>query len=133
MKTLLLLIILSITTLSFSQTDTTKAVDPVLFIAEEMPSFPGGETEIYMHIARNITYPMAEKLAGISGTCYLSFVVDKEGAVKDVKVLRGVKNGPGLDAEAVRLVFIMPKWNPGKQNGKKVRVQYDFPIKFLLK
>jgi len=70
-------------------------------------------------IQMNIVYPQAEKEAGIGGTCYVSFVVDKDGSVRDVKVLRGVPNGPGIDKEAVRVVMSMPKWNPGNKMGKK--------------
>jgi protein TonB len=112
-------------------------VEPVieapLTIVEQMPTFPGGEVEMMKYIQRNVQYPQVEKEAGISGTCYVTFVVEKDGNITDVKVLRGVSGGPGCDKEALRVVKSMPNWKPGKQNGREVRVQFNLPIKFTLK
>ena len=104
-----------------------------LSIAEKMPSFPGGEAAMMEYIQGNVKYPGIEKKSGISGICYVTFVVEKDGSITDVKILRGVPNGPGIDAESIRVVKAMPKWNPGQQYGKDVRVQFNLPIKYTLR
>ena len=107
---------------------------PQIFtIVEQMPTFPGGDEELFKYLRDNIKYPAMEKDNGISGTVYLTFVVGPEGKIADVKVLRGVKGGPNLEQEAIRVVKGMPQWKAGKQNGKAVSVQYNLPIKFTLK
>jgi protein TonB len=103
---------------------------PVFTIVEEMPSFPGGDTERNKFLAENIQYPQQATENGIQGTVYVSFVVDSKGNVTDVKILRGI--GGGCDEEALRVVRMMPKWHPGKQNGKNVRVLFNMPIYFKL-
>ncbi len=103
---------------------------PVFTIVEEMPSFPGGEGERNKFLAENIVYPQQATENGIQGTVYVSFVVDSRGNVTDVKILRGI--GGGCDEEALRVVKMMPKWHPGKQNGKQVRVLFNMPIYFKL-
>lgn len=106
--------------------------EPEIFlIVEQMPSFPGGESALVKYLSNNIKYPPVARENGITGTVYLTFVVDGAGAVKDVKVLRGI--GGGCDEEAKRVVMSMPKWTPGKQRGKNVSVQYNLPVKFSLK
>ena len=106
--------------------------DAPLTIVESMPEYPGGTDEMLRFVSKNIVYPEKEKLDGITGTCYVSFVVDKDGSITDVKVLRGVTGGPGLDAEAVRVVKLFPKWKPGMQSGKEVKVQFNLPVKYSL-
>ena len=81
-------------------------------------------------ISDNIVYPSMAKESNIQGTVYVTFVVEADGSITDVKVLRGL--GGGCDEEAVRVVKMMPKWNAGKQSGKSVRVQFNLPIKFTL-
>jgi protein TonB len=103
---------------------------PVFTIVEEMPSFPGGDAERNKFLAENIQYPQQATENGIQGTVYVSFVVDSKGNVTDVKILRGI--GGGCDEEALRVVRMMPKWHPGKQNGKNVRVLFNMPIYFKL-
>lgn len=117
-----------------------QVVEPVveapLTIVEQMPEFPGGEAARQKFIVEEINkkgYPAMEKEAGISGTVYLTFVVEKDGSITDVKVLRGVAGGPGYDKLAVQVAKSMPNWKVGKQNGREVRVQYNMPIKFSLK
>jgi protein TonB len=100
----------------------------VFTIVEEMPAFPGGEAERNKFLAENIQYPQQATENGIQGTVYVSFVVDSKGNVTDVKILRGI--GGGCDEEALRVVKMMPKWHPGKQNGKNVRVLFNMPIYF---
>jgi protein TonB len=100
---------------------------------EEMPSFPGGEEALFKYLGKNINYPAMEKDAGISGTVYVYFVINKEGKVSNAEVRRGVKGGPGLDKEALRVIQNMPAWSIGKQNGRPASVQFTLPVKFVLK
>ncbi len=110
----------------------TKAEEIFTFV-EQQPSFEGGEGEMMKFIQKHIQYPQMEKEAGVSGTCYITFVVEKDGRISNVNLLRGVSGGPGCDKEAIRVVKMMPSWKPGKQNGRDVRVQFNLPIKFSLK
>ncbi|HEY6162242.1 MAG TPA: TonB family protein, partial [Bacteroidia bacterium] len=98
----------------------------------EQAEFPGGMTELFKFLQKNIHYPEFERQEHISGKSILTFVVEKDGSISDVQVVKGVPGGPGCDKEAVRVVKIMPKWNPGKQNGHPVRVKYALPVKFSL-
>jgi TonB family protein len=104
--------------------------EPIFTIVESMPSFPGGEEARSRFLAENIVYPMEATNKGIQGTVYVSFVIDQEGNVTEVKILRGI--GGGCDEESVRVVKLMPKWNPGKQTGKPVRVLFNMPIYYRL-
>lgn len=104
--------------------------DIIVQFPEEEPSFPGGETARLNFLRSNISYPRLAREAGIQGTVYLSFVVEKDGAISNVFVERGV--GGGCDEEAVRVTTMMPKWSPGKQGRHPVRVRYYMPIKFVL-
>jgi protein TonB len=103
----------------------------VFTIVEQMPEFPEGEEGLFKYLSKNIKYPSMAKDNGISGTVYVTFVVEGNGQITDVKKLRGI--GGGCDEEAIRVVKSMPSWKPGKQNGKAVRVQYNLPIKFTLR
>lgn len=105
--------------------------EEIFTIVEEMPSFPGGEGELFKYLGKNIEYPQMAADAGIQGVVYVTFVVDKDGKVKDAKVLKGI-NG-GCNEEALRVIKNMPKWKPGKQRGKAVQVQYNLPVRFVLK
>lgn len=102
----------------------------IFLVVEDMPLFPGGEAAMYKFIGKNIEYPRMAKESGISGRVFVTFVVERDGKVTDVQVLRGI--GGGCDEEAVRVIQAMPRWSPGKQRGKPVRVQYRMPIKFTL-
>lgn len=102
----------------------------VFFIVEEMPEFPGGELALRKFIAQSIKYPVIAQENGIQGKVYVNFVVDKDGSVTAAKVARGVD--PSLDKEAMRVVNSLPKWKPGKQRGKAVKVSYTVPINFVL-
>ena len=79
-------------------------------------------------MVKNITYPIEAREAGIEGVVFITFVIEIDGSISNIKVLRGI--GGGCDDEAVRVIRLMPKWTPGKQNGKEVRVQFNMPIKF---
>ncbi|MFO7614745.1 MAG: energy transducer TonB [Bacteroidales bacterium] len=102
----------------------------IFMVVESMPEFPGGEANLYKFLAENIKYPQMAKESGIQGRVFVTFVVERDGSVTDVRVIRGI--GGGCDEEAIRVVKNMPKWTPGKQRGKAVRVQYNLPVKFTL-
>ena len=99
-------------------------------VVEQMPSFPGGMKAMMDYLARNIRYPANAKNDLIEGRVILQFIVDKKGRLSDVKVARSVE--PSLDAEAVRVVKSMPRWNPGIEKGKAVKVRYTLPVTFRL-
>ena len=102
----------------------------VFTVVEEMPQFPGGMAEAMKFLAKNINYPVESQKAKIEGRVIVQFVVKENGKVADIKVMRGVS--PELDAEAIRVVSMMPEWIPGKQRGKAVSVKYTMPIMFRL-
>ncbi|HEY1039790.1 MAG TPA: energy transducer TonB [Bacteroidia bacterium] len=106
---------------------------PEIFtVVEEMPEYPGGMGELMGYLQKNISYPQVEKEAGIQGKVFVKFVVQPDGSINDVVILRGVNGGEGLSKEAIRVVKAMPKWKPGKQNGRTVPVYYNLPINFKL-
>lgn len=108
--------------------------DEPLTFAEVMPEYPGGTNALMAEIASALVYPEMEKLSEIQGTVYLGFVVEKDGSITDLKILRGVPGGPGLEKEALRVVKgLKYKFSPGLMNGKPVRVKYNLPIRFSLK
>jgi protein TonB len=99
-------------------------------VVETMPTFPGGDAARIKYLQNNLKYPTMARESGIQGKVFVTFVVEKDGSITDVKVLRGI--GGGCDEEAVRVIKNMPKWKPGKQRGKPVRVQFNMPIVFKL-
>ncbi len=103
---------------------------PIFTVVESMPEFPGGRAALMKYLAEHIKYPPYAKEAGIQGRVFINFVVEKDGSITNVKVLRGI--GGGCDEEAVRVVKNMPKWKPGMQRGKPVRVSFNLPVKFTL-
>ena len=109
-----------------------EVVEQELFgmIPETMPSFRGGEQKLFEFIGKNVVYPPEAIDAGIEGKVFVEFYIEKDGTVCDAKVLRGI--GYGCDEEALRVIGLMPKWSPGKQRGKAVRVRYTLPINFKL-
>lgn len=104
--------------------------DKIFVAVEEMPSFPGGEKEMMKFLAKNIKYPEIAAINNIRGRVTVSFVVNKDGKIVDVNVIKGVHSS--LDQEAVRVVQSMPAWKPGKQSGKPVRTKYTLPVMFKL-
>jgi protein TonB len=104
--------------------------DEVFTYAEEMPNFPGGDEKLLNYFSTHIQYPDMARRAGVEGRLFISFVVRTTGEITDVQVIKGL--GAGLDEEAVRVVKSMPKWNPGRQNGKPVNVKVTIPIIFKL-
>lgn len=116
----------------FSDMATTEEPEeaPVFFIVEDMPQFPGGDLALHKYLATSVEYPVIAQENGIQGRVYVKFVINTDGAVTNVQIARGVD--PSLDKEALRVVKNMPKWKPGKQRGKAVRVSYTVPINFVL-
>jgi len=102
----------------------------IFTVVESMPDFPGGDMARIKYLNENIKYPQMARESGIQGRVFVTFVVEKDGAVTDVKVMRGI--GGGCDEEAIRVIKNMPKWKSGKQRGKPVRVQFNMPILFKL-
>ena len=104
--------------------------EEVFVVVEEDPEFPGGMKAMLAFIEKNLVYPEEAKAAGIEGKVYVSFTVEKDGSISNVKILRDI--GYGCGDEVVRIVKLMPKWNPGKQRGVPVRVRYNLPVQFIL-
>ena len=102
----------------------------IFTVVEDAPGFPGGDEARIKYLQNNIKYPQMARESGIQGTVYVTFVVERDGKVTNVQILRGI--GGGCDEEAIRVIKNMPRWNPGKQRGKPVRVQFNMPIKFTL-
>ena len=102
----------------------------VFDVVEQMPSFPGGQSALMQYLANNIKYPVVAQENGVQGRVVVSFVVERDGSITDVQVVRSVD--PSLDREAQRVVKSMPRWIPGKQNGQAVRVKYNVPVSFRL-
>ncbi len=105
--------------------------EEIFTFVEQPPTFPGGDDALNKFLNNNIRYPHLATENGISGTVFVSFVVDSEGKIKDVKTV-GAPKGGGLEEEAVRVVKKMPNWKPGRQNGRSVSVQFNLPIRFTL-
>ncbi|MGA0559370.1 energy transducer TonB [Larkinella sp. VNQ87] len=104
--------------------------EQIFTVVEQNPEFPGGMAALGQFLSKNIRYPPAASRANVSGRVFVSFVVNTDGSIQDVTVLKGL--GFGTDEEAMRVVKAMPKWRPGKQSGRPVRVKYNLPINFQL-
>lgn len=111
--------------------ETETVVEDIIHVSVEvMPEFPGGTAALMKYLGSNIKYPTISQEAGSQGKVIVQFVVDKDGAISNPEVVRGID--PYLDKEAIRVISSMPKWKPGVQNGKKVRVKYTVPVVFRL-
>lgn len=110
--------------------DATGEEDKPFMSVEQMPEFPGGENALIDYIAKNTKYPPMARENNIEGTVYVQFVVEKDGAVSNITVLRGI--GGGCDQAAKDVIKTLPKFTPGRQNGRPVRVMYNVPVKFKL-
>ncbi len=137
MKKISLIIVLVILAVLYSvksngqeENKTTSTGEPLYFVVEELPEFPGGEEALKNYIAEHVKYPEEAKKNGISGKVFVTFTVSKEGKVMDAEIAKG-KNA-SLDQEALRVINDLPDWTPGKQKGKAVNVQYTLPINFAL-
>ncbi|NLL27453.1 MAG: energy transducer TonB [Bacteroidales bacterium] len=106
-----------------------KKTEDIFVLVEKQPEFPGGESALIEYINKNISYPQQARDKNIQGTVFVTFVIEANGSISNAKILKGI--GGGCDEEAIRIVKNMPPWEPGKQRGKPVRVQYNLPIKFI--
>ena len=100
----------------------------VYTFVEKMPQYPGGEDALMKYLAININYPSDSKDSGVQGTVYASFIVEKDGSITNVKILRSLSNS--CDKEVIQVIKAMPNWKPGEQGGKPARVQFNLPVKF---
>jgi TonB family protein len=118
--------------LPIDEPDATKKIKKreIFTAVEQNPEFAGGQAEMYRYLGENIKYPAAAQRANISGRVFVKFVVEDDGSIGDVVVMKGI--GFGCDEEAIRVVKSMPRWKPGVQNGKNVRVYYNMPIVYKL-
>lgn len=107
-----------------------KQEEKVFDVVEQMPSFPGGPNALFQYLSKNIRYPAVAEENGVQGRVVVTFVVERDGSITDVRVAKSVD--PSLDKEAARVVKSMPHWIPGKQNGSPVRVKYTVPVTFQL-
>lgn len=106
------------------------AAPEIFTIVEESAEFPGGMAAMMKYIQQNVQYPAMAREAGISGKCFLKFVVNETGDISNVEVLKGVPGCPDCDKEAMRVVKSMPKWKPAKQTGRAVKMYYNLPFSF---
>ena len=131
MKKTIIMVLLSVAMLTANNVIAAEPASPepkVYDMVEKMPSFPGGSEALKEYLKKNTRYPNPD--ACIQGRVVVVFVVDEKGNLSDVKVARSVE--PSLDAEAVRVVKSMPRWNPGIEKGKAVKVRYTLPVTFRL-
>jgi len=130
-KTLIALFICMAFAAGLQAQDTAKTQSRVFTAVEQEPAFPGGIQQFFKYISSNLKYPRVASILGLTGKVYLTFAVDKDGSVTDVRPVKCL--GAGCESEAVRVVSMSPKWSPGVQKGKTVRVQYTMPISFDFK
>ena len=107
-----------------------EAAQQIFTVVEKQPEFPGGTAELFKYLGKAIKYPVIAQENGIQGRVVCSFVVNRDGSIVDIQVMRGVD--PSLDKEAIRVISEMPKWKPGEQRGKPVRVRFILPVQFRL-
>ena len=104
--------------------------EEIFMVIETQPEYPGGVDSLYAFVARNINYPAEAKAQKIEGRVFVTFVVEKDGTLSNLKILRDI--GAGCGEEVLRVLRKMPKWTPGKHRGKNVRVQFNLPVSFTL-
>ena len=134
MKKLIILSLMAVfglTTVSAQKTVVAEKNQQAFDVVEQMPEFPGGIKALLDYLCQNVKYPADAEKQKIEGRVIANFVVETDGSISNVEVFRPVF--PSLDAEAVRVLSAMPKWKPGMQSGKVVRVKYTVPINFSLK
>ncbi len=107
----------------------TTADTSIFLIVERAPDFPGGAQAMTKYIQDSLRYPKDKSESEITGTCYVGFIVEKDGTVTQVSPMRSIAGAPLFNEECLRIVRKMPNWNPGKQNGRPVRVRFVLPIK----
>lgn len=112
------------------KTEAPEDDEPVFTVVETMPEYPGGDLARMQFLQSNLQYPEQAREQGLQGTVFVTFIIEADGSITNTEILRGV--GGGLDEEAMRVINLMPNWTPGSQRGVAVRVQYNFPIRFVL-
>ena len=126
-----LMVLFGLTTVSAQKTVVAKKNQQVFDVVEKMPEYPGGQAALFEYLSTNVKYPADAEKQKIQGRVLVTFVVNTDGSITDIEVVR--KAFPSLDAEAVRVISGMPKWIPGEQKGQKVRVKYTVPLSFHLR
>ena len=126
-----LMALFGLTTVSAQKTVVAKKNQQVFDVVEKMPEYPGGQAALFEYLQKNVKYPADAEKKKVEGRVLVTFVVNTDGSITDIEVVR--KTFPSLDAEAVRVISGMPRWKPGEQKGKKVRVKYTVPLSFRLK
>ena len=126
-----LMAVFGLITVSAQKTVVAQKNQKVFDIVEQMPEYPGGQAALFDYLSKNIKYPADAEKKKVEGKVFVTFVVDTDGKITDVSLMRKVF--PSLDAEAIRVISAMPNWIPGKQKGQVVRVKYTVPIMFRLK
>lgn len=111
-------------------TDEELAKEPVLTVVDQQPEYPGGVQAMYKFLGESIRYPAEDSKNRIQGKVYLTFVIGSTGKIRDVEIVKGVSDS--LDKESMRVIKAMPKWTPGRKDGKAVAVRYNLPISFVL-
>lgn len=134
MKKLLFMSLMAVcclTTVSAQKTVVAQKNQTVFDVVEQMPEYPGGIAALFEYLMKNVKYPADAEKQKIEGRVIATFIVETDGSISNIEVVKPMF--PSLDAEAVRVLSGMPKWTPGRQNGKEVRVKYTVPISFNLK
>ena len=126
-----LMAVFGLTTVSAQKTVVAQKNQKGFDIVEQMPEYPGGQAALFEYLSKNIKYPADAEKKKVEGKVFVTFVVDSDGKITDVSLLKKVF--PSLDAEAIRVISAMPNWIPGRQKGQAVRVKYTVPIMFRLK
>ena len=126
-----LMALLGLTTVSAQKTVVAQKNQKVFDVVEQMPEYPGGIQALFEYLSQNVKYPSDAENQKVEGRVIATFIVETDGTINNVEVVKPVF--PSLDAEAIRVLSGMPKWTPGKQSGKEVRVKYTVPINFNLK
>ena len=126
-----LMAVFGLITVSAQKTVVAQKNQKVFDIVEQMPEYPGGQAALFEYLSKNIKYPADAEKKKVEGKVFVTFVVDTDGKITDVSLMRKVF--PSLDAEAIRVISAMPNWIPGRQKGQAVRVKYTVPIMFRLK
>ncbi len=115
---------------SNQRTERNASDEKIFDVVEQPPSFPGGQAALMSYLSKSVKYPEEALKDNVQGRVIVGFIVEKDGSVSNAKIIRGVDSA--LDKEAIRIVMSMPKWTPGRQNGKNVRTKYNVPVNFKL-
>ena len=125
-----LMALFGLTTVSAQKTVVAQKNQKVFDVVEQMPEYPGGIQALFEYLSQNVKYPVDAEKQKVEGRVIATFVVETDGSISSIEVVKPAF--PSLDAEAIRVLSGMPKWTPGKQSGKEVRVKYTVPINFSL-